>query len=57
MKKLNTWGENQFDLVIVKNSIPPGGEFYPGLIMFALGTDGFLLFCLPSLFDFGTIRP
>jgi FOG: WD40 repeat len=26
-------------------------------IMFVLGTAGFLLSCLPSLLDFGTIRP
>jgi hypothetical protein len=27
------------------------------VVNFVLGTAGFLLSCLPSLFDFGTIRP
>jgi hypothetical protein len=37
-------------------SIPARGGFYPERIMFVLGTAGFLLFFLPSLFDFGTIK-
>jgi hypothetical protein len=32
------------------------GGFYPERIRFVLGTAGFLLSCLPSLFDFGMIR-
>jgi hypothetical protein len=34
-----------------------GVDFFPERMMFALGTAGFLLSCLSSLFYFGTIRP
>jgi hypothetical protein len=37
-------------------SIPTRGGFHPERIIFDLGTAGFLLSCLPSLFDFGSIR-
>jgi hypothetical protein len=37
--------------------LPAQGGFCPERIKFVLGAAGFLLPCLPSLFDFGTIRP
>jgi hypothetical protein len=47
------WRENNVILIKFHHYI---GDIYPEGIRFVPGKSGFLLSCLPSLFDFGMIR-